>query len=150
MLARFGQARSFVKHVAHARAGVDHDDGSNRSAAVQAKSFAENRRLPERQANERYQRHAQEQQEQVPQAILLIDLPLLLEETEGRERHPLRLLPHDEVQQDRQADDCGPVRIDSGDYGDNVTDGLHSVNAKRCPLPLGRGLVRLGFATRRN
>ena len=85
-------------------------------------------------------RHPQEQQEQVAEADLpLVDLPFLLEEPEGREREPLGLLPHDEVQQDRQPDQGGP-----GEQDRQAGDGEegHGDMFSGAAIPPARGHLR--------
>ena len=108
-LRRLLQPRFVVRDVAHARAGVDDDDGRDGLLAADVEPVALERGLVQREAEQRDDEHPQREQDEVPEAELaLVGFELLLEEPERREREPLRLLLHDQVQQDRQPDERGP------------------------------------------
>jgi len=99
-----------VHGVFHAGAGVEDEDGGDGLLAAERHAAGGEPRPGQRQTQRRDQQHAQRQQQQVLQAdFALVDARLLAEEAERGEGKPLRLLPHDEVQQDRHADQDKPT-----------------------------------------
>ena len=99
--------------VAHAGCGVQHDDHRDRLLPADVEALAFEGRLIQREAEERDDKHPHREKNEVSQAELaLVGFELLLEEPERREREPLRLLLHDEVQQDRQPNERRPGNQD--------------------------------------
>src|SRR5262249_1179148 len=70
-----------------------------------AQPIAEEPRPCEGQAHQDDQEHPQEQQQEMPKSELALIGPLLqLEKSESGKEQMFRLLPHDEVNHDRQAE----------------------------------------------
>ena len=104
-LLRLVEPRLAAQRVFHARARVDDQHCGDRLPAGKRQPFAEDFGPGQRQADRGDQQDSQQKQQQMPELKLpLVQAVLLHEKPQRRKLQVFRLLPHDQMHQDRHAD----------------------------------------------